>query len=213
MTTAESLAEAESAADPRERILTAAHDLLARDGPAAVGLRDVAAAAGCSTMMIYTLFGGKDGLLEAVYLDGFGRLHGALATVGESEPLARLRGLARAYRSFGLAHPALYAAMFSRPITASRLRGPGVRRETQSFATLQDAVERARAAGRFGDAMSANRLADVLWSAIHGHVALEVSGHLGDDRAASAARFEALLDLLLAGALGGAPGGFPAAAP
>jgi AcrR family transcriptional regulator len=48
--------------------------LLAEQGPAGLSLRKLAAAVGTSTMTVYTRFGGKEGLLAAMYREGFGAL-------------------------------------------------------------------------------------------------------------------------------------------
>ena len=58
----------------REALLAAAHDLLATEGPAALTVRRIAAAAGMSTMNVYSRFGGKDGVLDELFIDGFRRL-------------------------------------------------------------------------------------------------------------------------------------------
>jgi len=163
-------------------------------------MRKVAAAANCSTMMLYTLFGGKDQLVESVYRDGFERLAAALAPgTHEADPLERLRELARAYRRFGLANRTLYAAMFSQPIVTPRLRGTEARRGTQSFETLLNAVRSARDCGALDDSRPSQIVADSLWSAVHGHVSLEISGHFTDDPPAANMRFEALVAMCLTG--------------
>ena len=45
---------------------------------AALTVRNVAAAAGCSTTGVYTYFGGKDGLVDAIFVDGFEKFDAAL---------------------------------------------------------------------------------------------------------------------------------------
>jgi len=99
----------------RDQLLDAALDLLAASGPAAVRVRDVAERAGCSTMGVYTCFGSKDGLLEALYAYGFEQLEQALAAVPHvPDPAAHVLHMALAYRRFALDQPALYALMFER---------------------------------------------------------------------------------------------------
>ncbi|MGY1770904.1 TetR family transcriptional regulator [Blastococcus sp. SYSU D00813] len=51
------------AAATRAALLTAARDLIARDGVAAVSTRDVAAAAGANQALVYRYFGSKEALL------------------------------------------------------------------------------------------------------------------------------------------------------
>src|SRR5947207_9265011 len=93
----------------RQAILDAALRLLRDEGPEAMRVRRVAAAAGCSTMGVYTHFGGKDGLTEALWLDGFRRFGAAMAAVPRrGSPLLRVRRLLSAYRHWALAHSTYY---------------------------------------------------------------------------------------------------------
>jgi AcrR family transcriptional regulator len=187
----------------RQRVLTVATAQLSRGGPEALNLRDIAERAGCSTMMIYTLFGGKGPLLESIYREGFERFGAALAACGShTDPAVRLRELARGYRAFGLANKSLYAAMFSRPIGSAQLRGKAARRGTTSFATLLEAVRYAREHGAIDLQLNVDTVADALWTLVHGHVSLEVSGHFLDDATISDARFALLVDTFLAGLTG-----------
>ena len=64
-------AAATAGEQPRQRVIEAAIDLLARGGRDAVTTRAVAVAAGLQPPAIYRLFGDKDGLLEAVAEHGF----------------------------------------------------------------------------------------------------------------------------------------------
>ena len=59
---------------PARALLTAAHDLSASDGPTALTVRRIAGAAGVSTMNVYSRFGGKDGVLDELFAEGFRRL-------------------------------------------------------------------------------------------------------------------------------------------
>ena len=55
----------------RDRLVAAALEVLQREGAAALTVRNITQLAGCSTTGVYTYFGGKQGLVEAIYLDGF----------------------------------------------------------------------------------------------------------------------------------------------
>src|SRR4051812_23804404 len=88
----------------RRQVVEAAARVLAEDGPHGLSLRRIAAEAGGSTQIVYTLFGGKPGLADALYAEGFRRL--AQAMVGElaaapnpGDP-ERLKALGRAYLAF-----------------------------------------------------------------------------------------------------------------
>src|SRR4028118_1227581 len=87
---------------PAPRVGRVPARLIAGEGPPALSLRRLAAAAGGSTQLVYTLFGGKPGLADALYAEGFRRLGGAMRTAlaQASPPVgdpARLLVLAQAY--------------------------------------------------------------------------------------------------------------------
>ena len=74
----------------RRTLLDAASRLLVAEGPQALTMRRVAAAVGCSTTVLYTAFGSKDGLADALFLEGFQRLRRRLEAVPSGgDPLAR----------------------------------------------------------------------------------------------------------------------------
>ncbi len=154
----------------RETLLDAALRLLVERGPAALRIRDVAAAAEQSTMGVYTHFGSKQGLLEQLYLHGFGRLEEQLETVpsddgGRQELLA----FALAYRTFALENEALYGLMFERatpdfvPSDASRLAG---------LATFE--MLATRVAAWRPDFTDPAADAHLVWATMHGLVSIEL---------------------------------------
>ncbi|MFD8686344.1 TetR/AcrR family transcriptional regulator [Streptomyces sp. NPDC059651] len=110
--------ESDSAATrpPRQRVIEAAADLLAREGRDAVTTRAVAVAAGLQPPAIYRLFGDKDGLLEAVAEHGFTTFLAAKHVDPDPrDPVDDLRAGWDLAVEFGLANPALYSLMYSEP--------------------------------------------------------------------------------------------------
>ena len=98
----------------RDRVVDVAVSTLCEDGYFTT--RRVAERAGTSVPAVYELFVDKDGLLRAVFLEGFRRLGGELAALPETaDPLADLRALIPVFRRFGLDYPPLARVMFSRP--------------------------------------------------------------------------------------------------
>lgn len=82
------------------------------EGVKGLSVRRVAQHAGCTTMAVYSRFGGKEGLLAALFDEGFERLADAQAKVdADMPPVARVLGLCRAYRATALAFPHHYALM------------------------------------------------------------------------------------------------------
>ena len=59
--------------------------LLTEEGSVALTLRQVVADVGCSTTVLYTLFGDKDGLAEALCREGFDRFRRHLANLPPAE--------------------------------------------------------------------------------------------------------------------------------
>src|SRR3954453_9011290 len=87
----------------RETLLETALRLLEERGPGALRIRDLSEAVGKSTMGVYTHFGSKQGLMEALYLPGFSRLDDRLRSVPTGgQPRQELLDLAQAYREFAL---------------------------------------------------------------------------------------------------------------
>ena len=104
-------------ADVRERLVDAALRVLNEGGPGELTVRRIAEAAGSSTMGVYSRFGGRTGVLDALYRRGFDLLEATLAAVPEADdPRRRIVDIAIAYREFALANPLLYALMFERPL-------------------------------------------------------------------------------------------------
>lgn len=93
--------------------MSCATEMFATHRPEGVTVRALAAAAETSTGAVYTLFGGKDGLVAEVRGRAVAGLFQDLSTVAVSgDPLADLRALAAAYRGWAVAHRHLYAVLF-----------------------------------------------------------------------------------------------------
>ncbi|KAF4407692.1 MULTISPECIES: TetR/AcrR family transcriptional regulator [Streptomyces] len=97
----------------RERIVTAASELLAEGGRDAVSTRAVCAASGVQSPTIYRLFGDKNGLLEAVADHAFeSYLARKTALAATDDPVEDLRRGWDLHVGFGLANPACYALIY-----------------------------------------------------------------------------------------------------
>ena len=102
--------------DGRDRVIAAAMALLARGGREALTTRAVAAAAGVQAPTIYRLFGDKQGLVDAVAEHGFRTYLRQKRTNGPSgDPVEALRLGWDLHVGFGLANPAIFAAMYGDP--------------------------------------------------------------------------------------------------
>lgn len=166
----------------RGRLLDVASQLLVTSGPESLSMRRIAAEAGCSTTVIYTMFGSKEGLAEALYLEGFERFRRRLEAVpARKNALEHLTALGPAYREAALSEPGYYALMFERAIPGFV---PSERARTLARAAL-NVLDRVIA-----DCISAGyivptqprKIADALWAAAQGAISLERAGHLRDSR-------------------------------
>lgn len=160
-------------ADVKRELVAAAEAVLVRDGPGAVTVRAVAAEAGIAPMGVYNRFGGKDGLVHALLIIGFDRLRVAIESAAEPDMLARLHACGLRYREFALANPHFYAIMFEDAIPHEH-DSPEVGVHAQAaFGALVRMVELAAAAEQIA-APDPTEVAQQIWSAVHGAVALEL---------------------------------------
>lgn len=174
----------------RATILDAAKHLLVAEGPAALTVRRISGEAGCSTKVIYTLFGGKDGLTRALWLEGFARFERHLLAIPDDpDPLRRLHAGLAAYRSYALAEPDYYRVMFQGGMPGFVPDEAATAAARRTFGLLVEAVRRCLEEGRLrGD--DAVEIADMLWMAMHGAVSLEISGYF--DQAEAERRYRLL---------------------
>lgn len=193
-----------------ERLLDAAASVLAEQGFGELTVRRVAERAQTSTMGVYSRFGGRDGILEALYRRLFGELAAALnAVAATDDPITDIVALATAYRAFAIAGPQRYAFMFSDPLPEF-VPGPNLRAETvqTSFAPLYDAVRRA-AGSDAHSTLNVTRASYCLWCVMHGLIGLEFTdilrgpltawGITGEDDAAAERMYYAGVTSMIAG--------------
>ena len=160
----------------RRAILDAASRLLVEGGLQALSMRRVAAEVGCSTTVLYTLFGSKQGLLDALWREGFGRLWQAEERSRETDdPLARLAALGAAYRRHALENPDYYRVMFGGAIPNFQPASESLEQSQQTFQVLVDAVQGCIDAKIFRPE-DPETVALVLWATVHGVVSLELAG-------------------------------------
>jgi AcrR family transcriptional regulator len=156
----------------RARLLDVTAELVDREGPDRVTLREVAASAGTSTTAVYSLFGGKAELLTAVVDGGF-------TSFAQSQRRAAdggLRALGVAYREWALAHPALYRLMFGsggRPGERASV-APTPEVADAAMAPLREAVAEGQRSGQLREA-PLEIAAMAIWGQVHGLVSLELA--------------------------------------
>jgi AcrR family transcriptional regulator len=160
--------------DSRELILQAAIRIIDSHGAGALTVRSVAAGAGCSTTGVYTWFGGKNGLVEAIFVDGFHRFGQALMPTLNAPGAKQITLQAHAYRTWALENPTHYMVMFGRAVPDFR---PSVEAQIVALATFQHLVDATQAAIEHGLVEGQrDAIAHFLWAGIHGFVSLEMAG-------------------------------------
>lgn len=165
--------------DLKQRLLDVAGERVHRHGLEGLSLRGLAAAAGTSTAAVYTFFGGKPGLVAALYERAFRRFGAAQAAVGVSDdPLDDVLRLGRAYRDSALADPHGYRVMFGGVVLPDQVSPELAQAGADTFIPLLDAVRRGVEAGRFVAGPSAEQIATAMWANVHGLVSLELGGFL-----------------------------------
>jgi AcrR family transcriptional regulator len=161
------------------RLVDAAGELLSDEGASALTVRRLASLTGTSTMAIYTLFGDKQGLLSAMYREGFDRLRSAVevASRASEDQLEALSAIAAAYRRVALANPHLYQLMFGQPIVGFVPDTQATATAHASYSPLVEGVQRCLDTGTLVGP-DAEAIAEYFWAVCHGMVSLELAGHL-----------------------------------
>jgi AcrR family transcriptional regulator len=142
----------------RVELLELADQRLQQEGPTALSMRRLANAAGCSTMVLYSTFGDKGGLLRALAAREAERWIDAVTMFADPDPLAW----------FDLAATALWMAASERPHHRSLLFASedGIEALAQLRGALLEAIERS-APGALEDGV-----AEAVWSAWAGALTL-----------------------------------------
>lgn len=155
--------------DLRRAILTAALDVIATEGPAALSLRDLARRAGVSHAAPAHHFKDRTGLLTAVAAEGYALFADALA----GAPDLRERGVA--YVRFAATHPAHFQVMFQPDL--HRADDPDLlaarARATEALRSGVADLPRPAGGGRPAHGVAA-------WSLAHGFATLLLTGNLAD---------------------------------
>lgn len=180
--------------DVEGSLLRAADAVLRRDGLSGVTVRAVAAEAGVAPMGVYSRFGSKDGLVDALLIRAIEDFRAAVSRHEEPDPEERLKAGGRRFREWALANHQHYEAIFlariglgSDKVAAASLR---------AFAELLSRVEYAMAGGVLRED-DVTEVAQQIWHTVHGAVALEL--HSLVLTADASATYERLLDTIVRG--------------
>lgn len=198
-------------------IVTTAEEIVANEGAEGLTIRKVASQLGYSPGALYEYFESKEAILGALYFHGTGGLDMCCANVvhdhpNTASPVEVIAELGRTYRTYALDHAEVYRLAFCEmkaPHTVAELSS--AEDLTGSFGVLLETVNRGIREGTIVD-LPAIDIAYTAWSAVHGFVLLEISGHLTgadipgapvasseESRQLRDKKFESLLHVLLRG--------------
>lgn len=168
----------EHGAATRAALLARAGKLLQSEGPGGLSLRRLAAESGTTTRAVYSLFGGKEGLLYAMYRemgDTLTRLHAAVPE--QSDIVSELVALCLAYRQGVRRYPMLYPLLFG-AVPGFVPRAEDRAEARRSFVRVLSTLRRGIAEGLF-PGRKAEDIGYELWALVHGLASLEIKGALG----------------------------------
>jgi AcrR family transcriptional regulator len=162
----------------RIKLLDRAGELLSADGPKALSMRKLAADADTSTTAVYSLFGSKPDLVNALYAEGFRRFQARMAAVpGTGDPVEDLVRLGLVYRSSALADPHLYPIMFTKAVPGFEPNAEAAKLGRDMLAPLEKTVRAGVESGALAD-VGPGVIAVSCWGFVHGLVSLELNGNL-----------------------------------
>ena len=179
----------------RDEVMRAAVEILDADGPDGFTVRAVADAAGVASMAIYNHFEGMNGLLDALWNEGFEGLAVALSTT-TGNVRSDLVSAGHNYRSYALSHRGLYTVMFLHTFKHFEASAEGSYAAAKAFQVLENLVKNGQREGLIREGNSVD-LAQLVWSTCHGYVSLEIKGE--NFSSSTEANYEALLMMVLEG--------------
>ena len=164
-------------AQRRQVIINAARELAEAEGWESVTTRRLADCIEYSQPVLYSHFEGKDAIVSAVALEGFGELAALLHNAREAaeSPAAELRAVASAYMDFARANPALYEAMFTLTVDLTFAQSDTPASLHAGFVELREASAPVAADHDL------ETFTEVVWSALHGLATLTQAARLRPD--------------------------------
>jgi AcrR family transcriptional regulator len=203
--------------ETRQEAKRIALEQLAEDGVAGISVNAIGKRMGVTGPALYRYFANRDALLTELISDGYHELADTLerAIAAGGSPVDRLRAGARAMRAWALATPHLYLLLFGTPIPGYEAPAHTLDAASRSMAALLSAAGAdTRPPGQgtldrqvtaWGERMGyGDRTARqlhwglVVWSRLHGHLSLEVTGQFTLTQVDPELLFNAEVDALAA---------------
>jgi AcrR family transcriptional regulator len=192
------------AASSRERLLEAAKRLFARHGYEQTATSTIAREAGTSESQLMRYFGGKVGLLDALFEDAWAHLNARVARAVKRSPTSRQRLLDAVQAIVGaLARDQDLAILLM--FEGRRRRGdePRIRvarGSTQHAETIRACIQQGQATGEIDASLDANALTSALLGAAEAMIRDRLLSKAGARRSFAEREIRRTLDALLHGA-------------
>lgn len=151
-------------------------NFIAEHGPDGLSFRQVAAAAGVSHQAPYHHFTDRQGIFQAIALEGFTQFTEALRKAEERRDIDTSTALLEGYVEFALSHVGHFRVMFRSDLTGIQETPELARVADESFDVLVDHVQ-----GVLGPKASVEQIRDrvvAMWSVAHGLATLLIDGPL-----------------------------------
>jgi AcrR family transcriptional regulator len=158
-------------------ILAAARKLFLEKGIEETSIRNIAEAIEYSPATIYLYYKDKDEILHDIHTQGFQELGAKMSVLlAVSDPMERLKALGRVYIDYAMQNTEMYDLMFiaKAPMNyIEKLHQQEWQEGKRAFDFLMLTVAECIAAGRF-KGHEPEPLSYMIWSCVHGMVALEI---------------------------------------
>lgn len=169
-----------SMSESKQKILEAASELFLEGGVKAMSVRAIAAKAGVSTIGIYSHFQGKQGILDALFIEATEMVSDAMdAGNGAKSPKAGMMANAEAYLDLAEQHYAHYRLFFGESDPDYTPSDEAQEIARAAFKKLRDHAAKLHPAGTPGQDIQETAL--TFWALLHGFVGL--TRHMGATRA------------------------------
>lgn len=163
----------------RESIVEAARAIVRDEGLRALTMRRIADAIDYAPASLYAHFSSREALLAELCREGFAALRAALEREADAapDPGERLEALGAAYVRFARERPDTYRLIFMEDaaLTKGVFEAVDAEDAPRAFALLVAPFAELRASGTLREDADPARLADLLWTVVHGIASLRLS--------------------------------------
>lgn len=155
----------------KTKILAAASDLLLEKGAAGLNVRAIAKRAGLSTIGIYSHFQGKQGILDALYIDGYQQVYDGISSALKiKDPKRAALAVTKNYLEMARRHEAQYRLIFGETNTDYTPNAEALAAGRRAFNRLVELT--ARLLPENTSKKHQQRIALRVWALVHGYVSI-----------------------------------------